>query len=89
MNSERSQSYGRVMRALEALGPAKLHDDEQQLIRDAADEMLFSEGASAQEAFDRVDELAARLVSSDRLLRETADQLLGDLEGCGPTPAVA
>jgi len=77
------------MKALEALGPAKLHADEQQLIRDAADEMLFSEGQSAQEALDRVDELAARLVQADRLLRETADQLMYDLEGCGPAAALA
>jgi len=77
------------MKALEALGPAKLHADEQQLIRDAADEMLFSEGQSAQDALDRVDDLAARLVQADRLLRETADQLMYDLEGCGPAAALA
>jgi len=89
MNSERSQAYGRVMKTLTDLGPAKLHDDEQELIRDAADELLFTEDAGAAKVLDRVDELATRLVDSGRLLEETADKLLSDLEDCGPTPAVA
>ena len=89
MNSERSQAYGRLMKTLADLGPAKLHDDEQELIRDAADTLLFTEGAGAEKVLDRVDELAARLVDSGRLLEETADKLLSDLEGCGPAPAVA
>ena len=89
MNSERSQAYGRVMKTLADLGPAKLHDDEQALIRDAADELLFTEDAGAEKVLDRVDELAGRLVDAGRLLEETADKLLSDLEDCGPTPAVA
>ena len=89
MNSERSQAYGRLMKTLADLGPAKLHDDEQELIRDAADELLFTEDAGAEKVLDRVDALAGRLVESGRLLDETADKLLSDLEDCGPTPAVA
>jgi hypothetical protein len=89
MNSERSQAYGRVMKTLTDLGPAKLHADEQELIRDAADTLLFTEDAGAEKVLDSVDQLASRLVDSGRLLAETADKLLGDLEGCGPTPAVA
>jgi hypothetical protein len=89
MNSERSQAYGRVMKTLADLGPAKLHDDEQQLIRDAADELLFTDDSGAEKVLERVDELAARLVDAGRLLEETAEKLLSDLEDCGPTPAVA
>jgi hypothetical protein len=89
MNSERSQAYGRVMKTLSDLGPAKLHADEQELIRDAADTLLFTEDAGAQKVLDSVDQLASRLVDSGRLLEETADKLLSDLEDCGPTPAVA
>ena len=89
MNSERSQAYGRLMKTLADLGPAKLHDDEQELIRDAADTLLFTEDAGAEKVLDRVDELAARLVDSGRLLEETADKLLSDLEDCGPTPVAA
>lgn len=89
MNSERSQAYGRVMKTLSDLGPAKLHDDEQQLIRDAADALLFTEDAGADPVLDRIDQLASRLVDSGRLLEETADKLISDLEDCGPEPAVA
>jgi hypothetical protein len=77
------------MKALSDLGPAKLHADEQELIRDAADTLLFTEGDGADLALDRVDELASNLVDSGRLLEETADRLISDLEGCGPAPAVA
>ena len=89
MNSERSQAYGRVMKSLSDLGPAKLHADEQELIRDAADTLLFTEDAGAEKVLDSVDQLASRLVDAGRLLEETADKLLSDLEDCGPTPAVA
>ena len=89
MNSERSQAYGRVIKTLSDLGPAKLHADEQELIRDAADTLLFTESAEAEQALNRVDELASRLVDSGRLLEETADKLLRDLEDCGPATAVA
>ena len=89
MNSERSQAYGRVMKTLDDLGPAKLHDDEQELIRDAADTLLFTDDGQAEQALNRVDELASRLVDAGRLLEETADKLLSDLEGCGPATAIA
>jgi hypothetical protein len=89
MTSERSQAYGRVMKTLADIGPAKLHADEQELIREAADTLFFAEGESGEQLLDRVDELAGRLVDSDRLLAETADQLLRDLEDCGPATAVA
>jgi hypothetical protein len=89
MNSERSQAYGRVMKMLGDLGPAKLHADEQEVIRDAADTLLFTEGAGAEPVLDRVDRLASRLVESGRLLEETAEKLISDLENCGPASAVA
>lgn len=87
MTSERAQAYGRVIKTLADLGPAKLHADEQDLIREAADTLLFAEDSSATEALDRVDELTVRLVESGRLLDDTADRLLRDLEDSGPTAA--
>ena len=89
MNSERAQAYGRVMKTLTDIGPSKLHADEQELIREVADALFFAEDASAEQALGRVDELVGRLVDSDRLLADTADQLLRDLAGCGPATAVA
>ena len=77
------------MKTLSDLGPAKLHADEQELIREAADTLLFTEDSGAEKMLDRIDELVSRLVDSGRLLEETADKLVSDLEDCGPTPAVA
>jgi hypothetical protein len=77
------------MKTLSDLGPAKLHDDEQDLIRDAADTLLFSEDEAAEQALVRVEELMATMVESDRILQETAEGLLRDLEDAGPATAIA
>jgi hypothetical protein len=77
------------MKWLADLGPAKLHQGEQDLIRDAADTLLFAEDESAEKALVQVEDLTATLVESDRLLEETAQQLLRDLEDAGPATAVA
>ena len=76
------------MKWLSDLGPAKLHAGEQDLIRDAADTLLFSEDESAEKALAQVEDLAGTLVESGRLLEETAEQLLRDLEDAGPATAV-
>jgi hypothetical protein len=76
------------MKTLSDLGPSKLHADEQELIREAADTLLFTEDAAAEPIVDRIDQLASRLVDSGRLLEETADKIVSDLEDCGPAPAV-
>ncbi|MCP9490001.1 MAG: hypothetical protein MSC31_09005 [Solirubrobacteraceae bacterium MAG38_C4-C5] len=84
--SERSQAYGRVMRTLADLGPAKLLADEQDIIRESADELLF-DSPEAPAAMQAVDDLAQRLVDSDRWSQERADQLVDDIASCG-APAV-
>ena len=48
MNSDRTQAYGRVVKTLDDLGPAKLLDSEQERVRDAADTLIFA--ASTDEA---------------------------------------
>jgi len=88
MTSERSQAYGRVVKTLADLGPAKLHASEQDLIRDAADTLLFSEDETAEQALSRVEDLLGNMVEADRILQETAEQLLRDLEDAGPATAV-
>ena len=40
MTSERTQAYGRVVKTLEDLGPAKLQPAEQDRVRDAADQLV-------------------------------------------------
>jgi hypothetical protein len=88
MNSERSQAYGRVVKAVDDLSAAKLHRDEQDTIRAAADALLFCHDLrsdpAAEDALASVYELADRLVESDRLSREGADRLVVDVESCGP-----
>jgi hypothetical protein len=88
MNSERSEAYGRVVKAVDDLSAAKLHRDEQDTIRTAADALLFCHDLrsdpAAEDALASVYELADRLVESDRLSREGADRLVVDVESCGP-----
>lgn len=92
MTSQRAQAYGRVVNAVEDLAASKLHADEQQIIRDAADALFFCDDLAADPtvldtvaAFHR---LVDRLVESDRVLPETAGTLAADVEACGPLTPV-
>jgi hypothetical protein len=93
MTSERSQAYGRVMKTLDDMGPAKLHESEREQIRAAADTLFFAEDlgadAEAREAVSRITKLARGLVDSGRWLDETARPLLADVLACGPLQPVA
>ena len=88
MTTNRARAYGRVMTLIDELGPAKLHADEQQAIREAADALLFSMDvagdAEAKDALDRLDDVVERLIDSERLLPETGESLLMAVEACGP-----
>ena len=88
MNSERAQAYGRVVKTVDDLSGAKLHRDEQDMIRSAADALLFCEtlqgDPAAEEALTQVYELTDHLVESDRLTPESAQRLVVDVESCGP-----
>ena len=93
MTSNRSDAYGRVMRALGDLGASKFHEHEQALIREAADTMFFCERLetddSALDAMAAVRTLADSLVAGERLLPETMSRLVADVEGCGPEQVIA
>jgi hypothetical protein len=86
--TERVQAYGRVIKTVDELAGVKLHPDEQQIVREAADALIFCEDLSrdheAEDALGRLYELVDRLVESDRLLPETARQLVADVEACAP-----
>ncbi|HEX6458077.1 MAG TPA: hypothetical protein VF032_04095 [Thermoleophilaceae bacterium] len=88
MTSERSQAYGRVVKAVDDLAAAKLHREEQDTIRAAADALLFCQDLrtdpAAEDALASVYELADHLVETDRLSRERAQRLVLDVESCGP-----
>ena len=91
MNSERSQSYGRVIHTLEDVGPTKLLPAEQDRIRDAADTLLFAadlDTPGARDALEDATSLLAGLVDSGRWTQERANELAEHLGGCGPLAAV-
>jgi hypothetical protein len=88
MTSERTQAYGRVVKTLEDLGPAKLQPAEQDRIREAADMLIFAaEPEEARAALEDIETLAEHL-GSGRWTPERAEQLLQDLAACGPVAPV-
>ncbi len=91
MSPERTQAYRRVMLTLDELGPSKLLDLEQERIRHAADNLIFSsdldEDGAARAAMHDTDELCDSLVDSGRWERVTAERLAADLRACGPQSA--
>ena len=90
MNSDRTQAYGRIVKTLEDLGPAKLQPVEQERIREAADNLIFAAGLDeARPTLMDIEELAEHLVATDRWTAERAEQLVADLLACGPVTAVA
>jgi hypothetical protein len=88
MTSRRAQSYGRVIETLRSVGGSKLHPEEQDTIREAADALLFCDdmdsGSEARNALDAARELAHQLAGTGRWSPEAADRLLEDVAGCGP-----
>jgi hypothetical protein len=90
MTSERTQAYGRVLRTLEDVGPTKLHESEQQRIRDAADTLIFASTlGEARGTLEDVDALAEHLVATERWSEERAAELAHDILACGPLAPVA
>ena len=90
MNSHRTHAYGRVVKTLDDLGPAKLQPAELDTIREAADTLIFASGPDDDviSAVDDVRALADHLAESGRWTEERAEQLLSDLEACGPVSPV-
>jgi len=90
MTADRTQAYGRVVKTLEDLGPAKLQPHEQELIRDAADTLIFAADLDeARSALAAVETLAEHLAASGRWTSERTEHLVADLLSCGPVSPVA
>jgi hypothetical protein len=89
---ERAEAYGRIMRIVSAEGPERLEADEQGLLREAADSLFFSEDIAAdpeaRDALARANDLAGNLVGAERWSPDHAEQVLQDLEACGPAQLV-
>ena len=91
MTSERTQSYLRVVRTLDELGPTKLLAGEQERIRDAADTLIFSGELQDADlvAMADVESLVEHLVKSGRWTSTRAGELRYDILGCGPVEPLA
>jgi hypothetical protein len=91
MNSARTQAYGRIVKTLEDLGPAKLLPSEQERIREAADTLIFASGSDDDvvSAVDDVRALADHLAESGRWSDERAAELVDDILATGPLAPVA
>jgi hypothetical protein len=92
MTPERSRAYGRLMKVIAADGEAALEPAEQDVLREAADAMFFCEDIAqdddARDGLARVSDLAGQLVGAGRWDPELAEQVLHDLESCGPPQLV-
>jgi hypothetical protein len=90
MTRERAHAYRRVIQTLNELGPSKLVSGEQDRIRHAVDNLIFSrdlvEDAAAGEALMDVERLCRALVESGRWEQSGATRLAGDIAQCGPPP---
>jgi hypothetical protein len=89
---ERSQAYGRLMKAISADGDDSLNAAEQQVLREAGDALFFCEDIAldddARDALSRVSDLSGQLVGAERWDPELAERVLQDLEDCGPPQLV-
>ena len=81
------------MRTIREDGPVALEPSESALVREAADALLFCENLAADDearnGLTRVGDLAGDLVGSGRWGPDRAEQLLRDIECCGPMAPVS
>ncbi len=91
MSPERVQAYRRVVELLDELGPSKLLPKEQDRVRHAADNLIFSsdlaEDSAARESLVDVQRLCELLLNSGRWEEVTATRLVDCISRCGPAPA--
>jgi hypothetical protein len=80
------------MTVVSADGEAALEPAEKEILREAGDALFFCEDitldSDASDALSRVSELTGQLVGAERWDPELAEQVLEDLEACGPPQLV-
>ena len=80
------------MKIVSADGDGALEPAEQQILREAGDALFFCEDLAldddARDALSRVSDLAGQLVGAERWDPELAEQVMEDLEACGPPQLV-
>ena len=87
MTHERAHAYRRVIQTLDELG---LGSRELEVIRHAADSLIFSrdllQDDTAREALQDVERLCRALVDTGRLKQTSATRIASDISQCGPPP---
>ena len=90
MTRERAHAYRRVIQTLNELGAGALGSREQDVIRHAADSLIFScdllQDDAASEALEDVERLCRALVDAGRLKQTSATSIASDISQCGPPP---
>jgi hypothetical protein len=86
MDNARSQAYGRVMKMLAETGKVELTADEQQIVRTAADALLFE--GDAYDELAAVEDLVQQLADAHRWTPDRGRQLVDDVAACGPNAGV-
>ena len=90
MTRDRAHAYRRVIQTLDELGASILGSREQDVIRDAADSLIFSRDLlgddAAREALQDVERLCRALVETGRLAQISAARIASDISQCGPPP---
>ncbi len=80
------------MKIASATGEGELEPAEKEILREAGDALFFCEDIAldddARDALARVSDLAGELVGAERWDLELAEQVLQDLEACGPPQLV-
>lgn len=90
MTRERAHAYRRVIQTLDELDAGVLGSRELEVIRHAADSLIFSrdllQDDAASEALQDVERLCRALVDTGRLTQTSATRIAGDISQCGPPP---
>jgi hypothetical protein len=89
MDTDRTQAYRRVMDRIDdttSNSAPELHGNEQECLRKAADNLLFSAREVCWSELYEARSLLDRLVASGRWSQHAAEGLLSDLVACGPIP---
>ena len=80
------------MKVISLDGDAALEPAEQEILREAGDALFFCEDITldddARDALGRASDLTGQLVGAERWDPELAEQVLQDLESCGPPQLV-
>ena len=90
VTGERAHAYRRVIQTLNELGASTLGSREEDVIRHAADSLIFSrdllQDDAARKALQDVEHLCRALVDTGRLTQTSATRIASDISQCGPSP---